>query len=115
MGTNNWVKYTSEILDSLCRDNLHQIHSINDLWDVVMKQELHEWRLKICSIPSDSDTGGRLHFYRCLQEEPAPAPCIYSSISTNRRQIIPGHQKPHSAIRLANYVTMGLLVMKSPS
>ena len=54
-----------------------------------MKQELHEWRLKIRSIPSDSDTGGRLHFYRCLQEEPAPALCIYSSISTNRRQIIP--------------------------
>ena len=85
----NWANRTSEILSSLYRDNLlHQGHSINDIWNAIMQQQFHEWKSKISTIPKDSDTGGRLRFYRQLQDEPTPTPYIYSSISTHKRWTI---------------------------
>ena len=89
-GIPNWANRTSELLSSLYQDNLlHQGHySINDLWNAVMGQELYEWRSSINKIPKDSDTGGRLRFYRNLQTEPTPPPYIVSSISTNKRRTI---------------------------
>ena len=77
------------MLSSLYQDHLlYQGHSINDLWNVVMGQELHAWRSSINRIPKDSDTGGHLRFYRNLQTEPTPPSYIVSSISTNKRRII---------------------------
>ena len=88
-GIPNWANRTSELLSSLYQDNLlHQGHSISDLWNAVMGQELYEWRSSINRIPKDSDTGGRLRFYRNLQTEPTPPPYIVSSISTNKRRTI---------------------------
>ena len=88
-GTPNWVKRTTDVLGSLYKGNLlHQGHAVNDIWDAVMSQELLAWKSSVGTIPNDSETGGRLRFYRCYKSEPAPTPYIYQTISTNRRRII---------------------------
>ena len=53
-----------------------------------MGQEFNAWKSSINRILKDSDTGGRLRFYRNLQTEPTPPPYIVSSISTNKRRTI---------------------------
>ena len=53
-----------------------------------MSQELLAWKSSVGTIPNNSETGGRLRFYRCYKSEPAPTPYIYQTISTNRRRII---------------------------
>ena len=87
-GVTNWAKRTSNIFNSLCECALiQQGHSVEDLWDAVVNQELHIWRQSVQETPKNSETGGRLAFYRQTKSVPAPEPYI-NSISTNKRRII---------------------------
>ena len=87
-GVINWTNRTSNILNSLYECSLlQQGHDVGDLWDATMTQELQTWLSAVHEIPRNSETGGRLVFYRQLKSTPAPEPYI-NSISTNKRRVI---------------------------
>jgi len=44
---------------------------------------MQAWRSSVEAILNDSETGGRLLFYRQVKSEPAPEPYILNSISMN--------------------------------
>ena len=91
-GMKNWARNTMNLLDSLREhshiDQLQHSCTETDLWKAIMDRELQAWETSLHTIPSNSECGGRLRFYRHLKGEPSQEIYVNKSISTGKRRII---------------------------
>lgn len=88
-GRKNWARSTTNLLDSL-RDHNQLPHSCTekDVWIAIMDREFQKWEASVQTTPSNSESGGRLRFYRHVKDEPSQELYVNRSISAGKRRII---------------------------
>ena len=61
---------------------------MDEAWASLARLTLQDWERDLNSIPDNSETGGRLKFYRILKASPSVEQCIEAEISLNKRRVI---------------------------
>ena len=62
--------------------------TLDEAWDTLARLTLQDWQRDLNSIPDNSNTGGRLKFYRILKASPSVEQYNEAGISLNKRWVI---------------------------
>ena len=83
---NNWTWKTKQMLESI--NDYGGLLSIDEMWNELAKCELKLWTDTVKEVPRDSETGGRLRFYREIKPAPSVEKYVQSSMSVNKKRFL---------------------------
>ena len=82
----NWANKTQSILDSI--DDPAGGMTADEVWRALATQALGQWKEDIQKINNNSESGGRLRFYKDFKTTPNAEKYVENGLSLNKRRVI---------------------------